>query len=125
MDRRARRGARSHLKQGEIWHLDLEPTKGREQQGRRYVLIVSSDKFNKLTGMPIICPITTVGNAARYRGFAVNLQGGGTAVTGVVQCDQPRVVDVVKRAGRYSGEKVDESIMAEVLAVTAAIYGIE
>lgn len=122
MDRRPRGWARDAVKQGEIWHLDLEPTKGREQQGRRYVLIVSGDKFNRLTGMPVICPITTVGNAARYKGFAVNLQGGGTSVTGIVQCEQPRVVDVLKRNGKYSGEKVTATIMGEVLAITAAIY---
>lgn len=110
------------MKQGEIWNLDLEPTKGREQRGKRYVLIVSGDKFNRLTGMPVICPITTVGNASRYKGFAVNLQGGGTGVTGVVQCEQPRVVDVLKRGGKYSGEKVTAMIMGEVLAITAAIH---
>jgi mRNA-degrading endonuclease toxin of MazEF toxin-antitoxin module len=113
------------VKQGEIWHLDLEPTKGREQRGRRYVLIVSADKFNRLTGMPVVCPITTVGNASRFRGFAVNLQGGGTGVTGVVQCEQPRVVDILQRGGKYSGERVTPALMGEVLAVTAAIYGIE
>ena len=113
------------MKQGEIWHLDLEPTRGREQQGRRYVLIVSGDKFNRFTGMPVVCPITTIGNASRYRGFAVNLQGAGTGVTGVVQVEQPRVVDVLKRGGKPSGDKVPASIMAEVLAITAAIYGIE
>ena len=110
------------MKQGEIWHLDLNPTTGREQQGKRYVLIVSGSKFNRLTGMPIICPITTMGNASRFRGFAVNLQGGGTGVTGVVQCEQPRVVDILKRGGRATGEKVSESIMAEVLAITAVLY---
>ena len=110
------------MRQGEIWHLDLEPTKGREQQGRRHVLIVSGEKFNRLTGTPVVCPITTVGNASRYRGFAVNLQGGGTGGTGVVQCEQPRVVDVLKRGGRASGERVTEAIMLEVLAITAAIY---
>ena len=110
------------MKQGEIWHLDLNPVTGREQQGKRYVLIVSGDKFNRLTRMPIICPITTVGNASRFRGFAVNLQGGGTGVTGVVQCEQPRVVDILRRGGRATGERVNDSIMAEVLAITAAIY---
>ena len=110
------------MKQGEIWHLDLNPVTGREQQGKRYVLIVSGDKFNRLTRMPIICPITTVGNASRFRGFAVNLQGGGTGVTGVVQCEQPRVVDILRRGGRATGESVNDSIMAEVLAITAAIY---
>lgn len=110
------------MKQGEIWHIDLNPTAGREQQGRRYVLIISNDKFNRATGMPVVCPITTVGNASRYRGFAVNLMGGGTGVTGVVQCEQPRAVDILKRNGRSTGERVDSAILAEVLAITAAIY---
>src|SRR5688572_18273408 len=41
VDRCAAGRARASVKQGEIWHVDLEPTRGREQQGRRYVLIVS------------------------------------------------------------------------------------
>ena len=113
------------MKQGEIWHIDLEPSKGREQRGRRYVLIVSADKFNRLTGMPVVCPITTLGNAARYRGFAVNLQGAGTGVTGVVQCEQPRVVDILQRGGKSTGERVPAALMNEVKAITAAIFGIE
>ncbi len=124
MDRRPRRRARAAVRQGEIWHIDLNPTTGREQQGRRYVLIISGDKFNRLTGMPIVCPITTVGNASRYRGFAVSLQGAGTGVTGVVQCEQPRAVDILKRGGKSTGEKAPPDIMAEVLGITAAIYGI-
>jgi mRNA interferase ChpB len=108
------------VKQGDIWHIDLDPIAGREHRGKRYVLIISGDKFNRLTGMPVVCPITTVGNASRYAGFAVNLQG--TGVTGVVQCEQPRAVDIRQRGGRATGERVDDSILAQVLAITEAIY---
>lgn len=108
------------MERGEIWHCDLSPAAGREQKGRHYVLIVSPRAFNK-GGVPLICPITTVGNYRRMRGFAVNLQGAGTGVTGVVQVDQLRVLDMVARNGKPSGDKVPDDIMEEVLAKVATI----
>lgn len=38
----------SHPLQGEIYWADLEPTVGREQRGRRPVLILSKDSLNRL-----------------------------------------------------------------------------
>ena len=36
------------VRQGEIWWADLDPTKGREQRGRRPVLVLSRDSVNRL-----------------------------------------------------------------------------
>jgi len=36
------------IQRGEIYFIDLDPTKGREQSGRRPVLVLSSDRINKL-----------------------------------------------------------------------------
>ncbi len=36
------------VRRGEIFFVDLEPTKGREQYGRRPVLVLSIDAINKL-----------------------------------------------------------------------------
>lgn len=110
------------MNRGDIYHLDLDPTKGREQNGRRYVLIVSPKAFNSLSGMPIVVPITTGGTSARMKGFGVNLQGAGTGVTGVIQCDQPKAVDLSARNGRFSGDKAPLFIMDEVLARLATIF---
>ncbi len=45
---------------GEIWEVDLNPRKGREQKGRRPCLIVSTDSLNRSNfGTVIVCPITT------------------------------------------------------------------
>jgi mRNA-degrading endonuclease toxin of MazEF toxin-antitoxin module len=45
---------------GEIWEVDLDPRKGREQQGTRPCLIVSTDALNRSRfGTVIVCPITT------------------------------------------------------------------
>ena len=45
---------------GEIWQIDLNPKKGREQKGVRPCLIVSTDALNRSEfGTVILCPITT------------------------------------------------------------------
>lgn len=45
---------------GEIWEVELDPRKGREQAGTRPCLIVSTDGLNRSSfGTVIVCPITT------------------------------------------------------------------
>lgn len=102
------------MDRGEIWHCDLSPAAGREQKGAHYVLIISPRGFNR-GGVPLVCPITTVGNSSRMRGFAVNLQGAGTGVTGVIQVDQLTALDMMARKGKFSGDVVPDFIMQEVL----------
>src|SRR5580700_358893 len=72
-------------KRGEIWLVGLDPASGHEQKGRRPVLIVSPEVFNRITKLPVILPITSGGNFARTAGFAVPLTGAGTKTTGVVR----------------------------------------
>ena len=45
---------------GEIWELDLNPRKGREQHGVRPWLVVSTDALNTSAfGTIVVCPVTT------------------------------------------------------------------
>ena len=107
------------MKRGDIYLVSLDPTEGREQRGSRPVLVVSPAEFNEAPKLPIICPITSGGDFARRIGFAVPISGIKT--TGVVRCDQPRVLDLGSRNAR----KVDAlpaSIMAEVLARLAPLF---
>jgi len=84
------------MKRGEIWMVSLDPTSGHEQKGRRPVFIVSPEAFNRVTKVPVVLPITTGGSFARTAGFAVPLSGAGTQTIGVVRCDQPRALDLVR-----------------------------
>ena len=108
------------MKRGDIWLVSLDPTAGHEQQGTRPVLIVSPAPFNKLTGTPVVLPITTGGSFARRRGFAVSLDDAGTRTAGVIRCDQPRALGLGARRGRRL-ETVPEDIMDDVLARLATI----
>jgi mRNA-degrading endonuclease toxin of MazEF toxin-antitoxin module len=109
------------MKRGEIWLVSLDPTSGHEQKGRRPVLIVSPEAFNRIMKVPVILPITSGGNFARTAGFAVPLTGAGTKTTGVVRCDQPRALDLAARGGRKL-ESIPDSIMDEVLAKLVPIF---
>ncbi|MDD2676666.1 MAG: type II toxin-antitoxin system PemK/MazF family toxin [Methylacidiphilaceae bacterium] len=113
------RGRRTDMGRGDVYMVDLEPTQGREQRGHRPVLIISPDDFNRATRLPLILPITKGGGSARRIGFAVPLTG--TKTTGVVRCDQPRVLDLTVRNGRKV-ERLASAIMDEVLAKTATIF---
>lgn len=109
------------MKRGEIWLVSLDPTSGHEQKGRRPVLIVSPESFNRILKLPIILPITSGGNFARAAGFAVPLAAAGTKTTGIVRCDQPRALDLAARGGRKL-ESIPDAIMDEVLAKVAPIF---
>src|SRR5260370_14100915 len=109
------------MKRGEIGLVSGDPTCGHEQKGRRPVLIVSPEAFNRITKPPIILPITSGGNLARTAGFAVPLTGAGTKTTGVVRCDQPRTLDLAARGGRKL-ERIPDAVMDEVLARTSPIF---
>jgi mRNA-degrading endonuclease toxin of MazEF toxin-antitoxin module len=109
------------MKRGEIWLVGLDPTLGHEQQGRRPVLVVSPDAFNRVTKVPVVVPITRGGNLARTAGFAVALENAGTKTTGVIRCDQPRALDLGARGGKKL-ERVADAIVDEVLAKLAPIF---
>lgn len=109
------------MRRGDIYKVDLDPTEGREQQGYRPVLIVSPDEFNRATRLPVILPITNGGDFARRLGFAVSLIGSGTETTGIIRCDQPRVLDISARNGRLV-ETLPDVVMDEVLAKVGTIF---
>jgi mRNA interferase ChpB len=107
------------MNRGDIYLVSLDPTEGREQRGQRPVLIVSPVEFNAATKLPVIVPITNGGEFARRLGFAVPITGIKT--TGIVRCDQPRVLDIAARNGRKVGT-LPAAILDEVMAKIAPIF---
>jgi mRNA interferase ChpB len=106
------------VNRGDIYLVSLDPTLGREQRGSRPVLIISPTAFNLATKLPIVLPITNGGNFARRLGFAVPIAGIQT--TGIIRCDQPRVLDIAERGGRKV-DQLPDLILAEVMARLATI----
>lgn len=108
------------MERGDVYLVSLDPAAGHEQQGTRPVLVISPAAFNRLTGTPIVLPITTGGAFARTAGFAVSLTGAGTRTTGIVRCDQPRALDFAARRARKI-ERLPPDIVDDVLARLATL----
>lgn len=107
------------MKRGDIYLVSLDPTKGHEQQGYRPVLVISPTEFNEATKLPVVLPITSGGAFARRIGFAVPIAGIKTS--GVVRCDQPRVLDLNARNGRRV-DTLPQPILDDVLAKTVTLF---
>ena len=56
----------ARILRGDIRWADLSPTRGREQAGRRPVLIISQDVFNARSGTVIALAITSQPQRARF-----------------------------------------------------------
>ena len=77
---------------GEVWLVDLNPTRGHEQAGVRPGLVVSTDPFNHgPAGLTIILPLTT-----RARGLSLHVMleppEGGLRGRSFIKCEDIRSV---------------------------------
>jgi mRNA interferase MazF len=79
-------------RRGEIWLADLRPTRGREQSGRRPVLVVSVDFFNAgPADLIVVLPLTST---QRDIPLHVNIDkgDGGVRNESVVLCEAIRSI---------------------------------
>ena len=101
------------VNQGDVIWLDFDPWVGSEQKGRRPALVVSNEKYHKITQKrAIVCPIT---NTDRNYPAHVRM-GSDSVVQGVVLTDQVKVVDLVSRKHDFIERATDE-VVSEVLDI--------
>jgi len=86
-------------RRGEVWFVDLNPTRGHEQAGRRPALIVSVDAFNRSkAGLVFIVPLTT-----RFRGLPTHVEvhppAGGVLEESWARCEDLRSISVERLVG--------------------------
>ena len=94
--------------QGDIITMDFNPQKGHEQSGRRPAIVLSNDILNHHSAMVLVCPIT---NTNKHHPFHIELDDR-TETTGVILCDQAKMLDVGARNGRFK-EKCPDDIWKE------------
>lgn len=104
------------FEQGDIVYMDFNPQAGHEQRGRRPALVISSDLFNRVSSLTMVCPIT---HTDRGSPFHVRLDGR-TKTDGVVMCDQVRMLDLNSRKAAFE-EKAPDDILTEAIDIIRAI----
>jgi mRNA interferase MazF len=109
--------ATSNPKRGEIWDIDLNPTKGQEINKIRPAVIISSDGVGKLR-LKIIVPITEWQAAFDGNFWHVQIQNNATnGLTKVSAADalQTRSLSMerfVKYRGRTTKQELEEIVQA-------------
>ncbi|MDR3611672.1 MAG: type II toxin-antitoxin system PemK/MazF family toxin [Ignavibacteriaceae bacterium] len=96
---------------GEVYYVDLEPTKGAEMQKERRCVIVSNNSINFNASVIIICPITDSYGKNSPIHIPIPESEGGLTKKSVAHCGQIRAVDVT-RLGNKSGELSEETMRA-------------
>ena len=97
---------------GDLIWTDFDPTKGREQAGRRPALVVSPAAFTENTGLAVVCPITS-----RVRPFPTSIVlPRGLPITGEVLTSHIRSIDTQARPVRYAGAAVSADVAQLVRA---------
>ena len=85
--------------------INFNPQKGHEQAGRRPALIISNNILNHHSAMAMVCPIT---NTNKHHPFHIELDER-TNTTGVILCDQAKMLDIGPRDARLK-EKCPKDI---------------
>jgi len=88
---------------GEVWMVDLRPTRGHEQDLLRPSVVVSSDEFNRSAAeLVMVLPMTRT-----FRGIPFHVEvdppEGGLRARSYVLCDQIRTI-AKERLGARRGE---------------------
>lgn len=98
-------------RRGEIWLADLRPTRGREQTGRRPVLVLSVDFFNAgPADLIVILPLTTTLRDIPLH-VKISKGDGGTRNDSAILCEAIRSISkdrLVTRWGVLSREALAE-----------------
>jgi mRNA interferase MazF len=110
----------ARILRGEIRWANLAPTLGREQTGRRPVLILSVDPFNERSGTVIAMAVTSKPQRAGWP-LAVPLTSRSLPKPSWLKMSQIRTLSV-KRIGRRVGRATPEEI-SKALEGLAEILG--
>jgi mRNA interferase MazF len=86
---------------GEVWNVNLDPTKGREQRGTRPALIVSHNTFNRSPAeLVVVVPLTST-----HRGIPLHIKieppEGGVKNTSYAKIEDVRSVSKERLTKRF------------------------
>ena len=101
---------------GDFILIDLDPTKGHEQRGRRPAMVISPFIYNQRAGLCLACPLTNQGKGYPFE-VAIPV---GIGVTGVVLADQVRCLSWPARNANLIARAPDD-LLEDVRQKLAAL----
>lgn len=98
-----------------VW-IDLHPTQGHEQSGRRPAIVLSPKSYSQKTGLCVICPATR-----QAKGYAFEVEHvSPSGDLGVILSDHVRNVDWKVRRVQFIC-RVSAEVLEDVIAKLSAL----
>jgi mRNA interferase MazF len=104
------------LERGDIVWIDFRPTKGHEQSGLRPAVVLSSGRYNSVSGMVLVCPVTS-----KHKNYFFEVPVRGLEKDSFVLADQIRSFDIKERVLKKAG-RISEPELSEVLAKATVLF---
>ncbi len=102
---------------GDIVWVDLNPTKGHEQKGKRPAVVISPKLYNLKSNLAILCPITS-----HPKGYPFEVSCLVKREPSVVLADQIKMVDWKARKIKFI-EKFDPSAFSKLKEKITVLIG--
>lgn len=107
---------------GEIWIVDLNPTRGHETRGQRRALVISVNALNHgPAGLAMVLPISTVDKGIRTH-VKVPIGEAGQTQDGFVKCEEVRALSIERFSSRMG--IVPTTTLAAVMRNVSVLLGI-
>ena len=108
----------ARILRGDVRWADLDPTRGREQAGRRPVLILSHDVFNERSGTVIAVALTSQSPRA---GFPLTMPLGDPALP---KASWAKISQVRTLASEHVGRRIGRASAEELSQVVEGLFEI-
>jgi mRNA interferase MazF len=103
---------------GDIVMMDFDPQVGREQAKRRPALVLTDQRYNRASGLAVVCPLTS---KRKPYPFALPVTVG--QIEGAVLVDQLKSMDWAGRKAKFHS-KADPELVSKVRQYIAVLLGI-
>jgi mRNA interferase MazF len=103
---------------GHIVMMDFDPQVGREQAKRRPALVLTDQRYNRSSGLAIVCPLTS-----KRKPYPFALPVTVDDVEGAVLVDQLKSMDWAGRKTKFHS-KAEPALVGKVRQYVAVLLGI-
>jgi mRNA interferase MazF len=113
--------ARRRPERGEIWWVNLDPTIGSEQAGKRPIVVISSNSFHRIQKQIVVAvPMTRSGRPFRFH-LRADPDETGLPQPGWIMCDQVRSISAQRMLDPFPAGRVSLATMARIEALLRAL----
>ncbi len=103
---------------GDVVMMDFDPQVGREQAKRRPALVITDQRYNRASGLAVVCPLTS-----KRKTYPFALPITLDEIDGAVLVDQLKSLDWSQRNARFRS-KAESALLLKVRQYIAALLSI-